>query len=806
MLAAVVTMAAGIALAGPWTPVGPADALDPIIATHPDAGAQALIVAGVPSGRTTYFTSSNGFLWEPHARPGGGGTPFLAGTPTIVYLADIGLVQRSNDQGRVFFPITLPVPPSGSLYALGGVNPSNPDELVAWAGTTVSQSLDGGATWASSPAPGPIGSLVVDWGTRRIYANLGQLIGFRPLDAPAAWGVGGGQSSLHIAGHGVVLSQSPAGGIFRSIDGGAFYTPVGETLGPLDPLCAFAFSRAPATRVHALECSTGRLLRSDDDGATWAFAASVPLEYDPLGSLAVDAANADRIYVGSRKGVFLSVDGGATVNLLSRNNTAPGSERELILDGLDSARQWVSGVTEGYFRTIDGGANWAFVDSAFRPIAASRDRTATLFGFSGEGGFQFNRTFAVSTDGGTAWTEKFVRPPSTTFGPVAYGRALGEVYLNVTRRGGGTIPSVREVNVSVDDGENWSSRFAPPIWVNAMAATQVGSAALYAGGEPLDAGAPQLFRTTDGAVTWQPVATFSAPLSSFGGTFGNTLTALAIDRNNPLRLYAGFAFPDYMMRSEDGGATWTRITSGLGAGPVTSIAFDAVSASTLYVSQSGSGVFRSTDLGATWNAMDAGLGDEVVSKVQADTFTADRLYASTGSGAYRTDLSTGVPAGWRRAIEFYHAQFNHYFVSADNDEVAGLDAGVFQGWSRTGEAFRVTEATTPGSEPVCRFFSTGFAPLSTHFYTPYPQECEGLKTNPAWFYERIAFGLMLPDAPPSRGCRAGTRALYRLWNRNLDGAPNHRYTTNPFTFGTMQNQGWLYEGEFPTRVFACVPY
>jgi hypothetical protein len=260
------------------------------------------------------------------------------------------------------------------------------------------------------------------------------------------------------------------------------------------------------------------------------------------------------------------------------------------------------------------------------------------------------------------------------------------------------------------------------------------------------------------------------------------------------------------MRSEDAGATWTRMTSGLGAGEVTSIAFDPANAGTLYVSQSGSGVFRSTDLGATWIAMDAGLGDELISKLQVDTFNGSRLYASTASGIYSTQMSTGLPAGYRRAIEFYHAPFNHYFVSADNDEVAGLDAGVFQGWSRTGEAFRVTEATTPGSAPVCRFFSVGFAPLSTHFYTPYPVECEGLKSDPNWLYERIAFGLMLPDAPPSRGCRAGTRALYRLWNLNMGGAPNHRYTTNPFTFGAMQNQGWLYEGEAPTRVFACVPY
>jgi hypothetical protein len=339
-----------------------------------------------------------------------------------------------------------------------------------------------------------------------------------------------------------------------------------------------------------------------------------------------------------------------------------------------------------------------------------------------------------------------------------------------------------------------------------MTAATSGSPALYAGGGPLTLGAPQLFRSTDGAVTWSPVATFVAPLSPYDGFEGNTLTAIAIDPANPTQLYAGFRYPDYIMRSDDGGATWTRVTSGLGAGEITSIAFDPVDSTIVYASQFGGGAFRSVDRGATWVAMDAGLGDELVLKIEPDPFAADRLYASTGSGAFRAQVSTGVPAGSRRAIEFYHARFNHYFVSADNDEVAGLDSGVFDGWMRTGLGFRVTEADTPGSAPVCRFFSVGFAPLSTHFYTPYPQECEGLKTNPAWLYERIAFGLMLPDAPPARGCRPGTRALYRLWNRNLDGAPNHRYTTDPQTFAIMEGQGWQYEGEFPTRVFACVPY
>ena len=45
---------------------------------------------------------------------------------------------------------------------------------------------------------------------------------------------------------------------------------------------------------------------------------------------------------------------------------------------------------------------------------------------------------------------------------------------------------------------------------------------------------------------------------------------------------------------------------------------------------------------------------------------------------------------------------------------------------------------------MCRFFGVGFAPQSSHFYTPYASECDALKANPEWLYEKIAFGLALP--------------------------------------------------------------
>jgi len=215
-------------------------------------------------------------------------------------------------------------------------------------------------------------------------------------------------------------------------------------------------------------------------------------------------------------------------------------------------------------------------------------------------------------------------------------------------------------------------------------------------------------------------------------------------------------------------------------------------------------VFRSTNRGATWVALDAGLRDDSVRQVLLDPHRPGRLYAATNSGVHQLDMATGLPAGRRRAVEYYHYNFDHYFVSADLDEIAALDDGAFFGWLRTGFGMRVAEASSPANLPTCRFFGIGFGALSSHFYTPYPAECDGLKTNPAWYYEKIAFGLALPD-PPTHGCAPGTRPLMRSWNRNAGGAPNHRYTTNAIVHERMAWIGWQFEGEAATQVFACVP-
>ena len=154
-------------------------------------------------------------------------------------------------------------------------------------------------------------------------------------------------------------------------------------------------------------------------------------------------------------------------------------------------------------------------------------------------------------------------------------------------------------------------------------------------------------------------------------------------------------------------------------------------------------------------------------------------------------LAVASPAGAAvvPAIEYYHAGFDHYFMTASAAEASILDAGTtIKGWARTGKTFSVDD--TSGS-PVCRFFSTSFAPKSSHFYTANVAECATVKANPNWAYESVAFNVTLPSA--SGTCATGSK-VYRLYNNGQGGAPNHRFTTSAAVRAEMLAAGYVAEG------------
>jgi hypothetical protein len=156
------------------------------------------------------------------------------------------------------------------------------------------------------------------------------------------------------------------------------------------------------------------------------------------------------------------------------------------------------------------------------------------------------------------------------------------------------------------------------------------------------------------------------------------------------------------------------------------------------------------------------------------------------------------------AVEYHHAAFGHYFVTNLASEIASLDAGAFAGWARTGKSFTAYAAPGAGVAPVCRFFTVAFAPKSSHFYTPFAGECEGLRSGgSSWQYEGDGFFVAAADA--TGACAAGLRPVYRLYNDGQGGAPNHRYTTDAAVRNEMLARGWVSEGLGADGVIFCVP-
>ncbi|MCC6196276.1 MAG: exo-alpha-sialidase, partial [Burkholderiales bacterium] len=158
-------------------------------------------------------------------------------------------------------------------------------------------------------------------------------------------------------------------------------------------------------------------------------------------------------------------------------------------------------------------------------------------------------------------------------------------------------------------------------------------------------------------------------------------------------------------------------------------------------------------------------------------------------------------------VEYYHAGFDHYFITSSAEEIDALDSGRTRGWSRTGRAFEAVSAYFPGLEPnpVCRFH---IPPQhgDSHFFSASPAECAairakiGVDPNYSGYIEETpnAFQMYLPSQ--ATGACWGS-PVYRLWNQRADS--NHRYTTDAGTKAAMQAKGYAAEGYGPDAVAMC---
>ena len=142
-----------------------------------------------------------------------------------------------------------------------------------------------------------------------------------------------------------------------------------------------------------------------------------------------------------------------------------------------------------------------------------------------------------------------------------------------------------------------------------------------------------------------------------------------------------------------------------------------------------------------------------------------------------------------KVTEFFNTTLNHYFITADPNEAAAIDAGAAgPGWSRTGQTWK-----SGGPARVCRFYGVqASGGPNGHFYTIDTDECSAVKRDPGWHFESYDFS----GSPLTGGvCPAGTLPIKRVYNgRFAQHDSNHRYTTSDAIYASMIAAGWSGEG------------
>ncbi len=431
-------------------------------------------------------------------------------------------------------------------------------------------------------------------------------------------------------------------GVYLTQNGGQTWV---QTLSE-DIITSVEFSVSDPNMAYA--GSAASIYRSDDGGQTWkrvsggaegdgwgpsGIRAGFPIDFQ------VDPRDADRIFANEYGGGnFLSEDGGQTWAIASAGYTG-AQVRAIAVDPLQPGRVYAAG-RSGIFLSCDGGGEW--IGMNYPPARAMEwnavaidphDPTHILASNN------WNGEILVSHDGGESWTRTgtgieqyragwrvIVFAPSDP--NIAYAGSAG--YYSA----GSFDPRMpgRGVYISHDGGESWqpsNHELMENAYVTGLAVDRGDPLRLYAAVREKG-----ILRSLDGGHTW----------TAINGGFRNLdVLSIAVHPQHPEILLAGF-FDVGMYRSTDAGETWQ--SSGQGLPPevsASSIVFDPVNGQVVYAASPHSGVYRSEDGGSSWQPLGNGLA---MRSVNALAISADglHLYAATeGGGVYRLDLSGMAP-------------------------------------------------------------------------------------------------------------------------------------------------------------------
>lgn len=543
-------------------------------------------------------------------------------------LAYEGFVLHTTDGGATWTHQEIPTPEP--LNAVKFIDP-----LHGWAlGNDVLWTEDGGATWHESDAElgGALGVDFVDL-NRGWAASNGGVIS-HTVDGGRTWTWMAMDTIETLkdvdfvdASNGWVVGVN--GSIFHSTNGGRTWT---EVPSPADYLDGVAFVSVQEGWVAGGDT----VLHTTDAGASW--------QRQPTpGAWIHSMSFADSLHGWiAGDNVMATADGGQTWEIQDIDNP----DRLWGVDAVSPSTAVIVGQGGGLFTTVDGGDTWVNRLNGMPETTMGIDANDSLHAWAAG---QYGET-AYTVDGGSTW----VRVPIDTFGDldavdflsdnatgwtvgwnslpqaVIYGSDDGGVTWNHQFTGGdytqfyGVATISRRIAVAVGSGGTWRTTNGGQSWSSVPTATGLFSDVEFRGQRGFAAGNNgAVLRSDDGGATWSDVSpNLVGDPPMMGVSFA--------DRRN------GWAVGFYgtLVRSRDGGRTW-REMSIPGLSDATFMSVSAVGPSTAWVAVGSEGiglVARTTDGGATWNKEI--LPGEAFSANAVAFLTADEGWAGGGVGIW----------------------------------------------------------------------------------------------------------------------------------------------------------------------------
>jgi len=321
-------------------------------------------------------------------------------------------------------------------------------------------------------------------------------------------------------------------------------------------------------------------------------------------TLACSLRAADTVYVGASYGLFKSTDAGATWNMLDVPLNSPFLKGSLLahwlaMDPQNPSKIYMIGSATGtaFFASPDAGATWTVTPFiGLQPNHLAVDFAGQVIYISAID-TQSNLSLYKSTDTGATWTRVIL--PNTQENPVGsnpFGVPVDTIYVDPAVSGTIYVPNAgNHLFKSTDFGSTWTD-----IWANVAQNLKKDPTNVdphnhliwYAvTGGSVDSA---LFKSTDGASTFTQVNIPSNEVTSVSvGAVSSTVYATGD--------VAGLG--ESVLKSTDGGDTWTPLTNGLFTTISGVVWADPADASTVYVNDSiyTDSFYVSTDAGATFN-------------------------------------------------------------------------------------------------------------------------------------------------------------------------------------------------------------